>query len=93
MPLRRRLHAASTRHACWHAGKRWSTTVGSWPFSNFDDGELLLMLKDRTGPGAPVRDMRKSPFTRDFVLVVHCHPRSVCYRRTRIASTMAAKVD
>jgi hypothetical protein len=22
---------------------------GSWPFSNLDEGQLLLMLKDRTG--------------------------------------------
>jgi len=23
-----------------------------WPFSSFDEGQLLLMLKDRTGPVA-----------------------------------------
>lgn len=36
--------------------------------------------------------MQKQPFTREFVVVVRCHPRSVCCRRTRVSSTMSEKV-
>lgn len=46
MPLRRRLYASSS-DACWNAGKRSSTTVGSWPGRPVSDARCQLPLDNQ----------------------------------------------
>lgn len=51
-------------------GKQTPEDSRFWPLSNFDEGQLLLTLKDRTGPSP---DLRRSTLSdRDAFKGGHC---------------------